>query len=126
MGAVAKGVGIVILLLIIFGGYYLYSNGILATLVPSVFATPIQNILSNPQSYIGKTVTVYGDLGDSIYSTGMFGNGWYALYTPVTSIEIYIKNPAYTPIYGYNYTMTGTVSQGSGFYFIDISKVSYG
>ena len=101
MGAGAKIEGIIFLLIILAGVYYLYSIGTFATLL----STPISSIVNNPASYLGKQITVTGDLGDGDIS----GINWYGLYSTVGYVEVYINNksPYASYDFGYNYTMTG-------------------
>ena len=108
MGAGAKIGGIIILLIILGGLYYLYSIGTFATLL----STPISSIINNPNSYVGKQITVTGDLGDGDIS----GTNWYGLYSPVGYVEVYINNKSPYAIYDYavNYTMTGVFTKTEG------------
>ena len=108
MGAGAKVGGVIFLLIILAGVYYLYSIGTFATLL----STPISSIVNNPASYLGKQITVTGDLGDGDIS----GINWYGLYSTVGYVEVYINNESPYAIYdfGYNYTMTGLFTKTVG------------
>lgn len=109
---VGKVIGIIIILAILIGLYYLYENGTINTLLPSVFSTPISKIITNQQSYIGKQVTIYGRLEYGEIS----GNNWYALYGKNSFIEIHLmySNPNSYYIIDENYTVKGIVMETKG------------
>jgi hypothetical protein len=108
MGAGATIGGIIILLIILGGLYYLYSIGTFTTLL----STPISSIINNPNSYVGKQITVTGDLGDGAVS----GTNWYSLYSRVGYVEVHINNESPYAAYDYstNYTMTGIFTKTEG------------
>ncbi len=106
MGAKAKIGGASLILIILGSLYFLYINGTFAGLM----STPISSIVSNPSSYVGKQITITGELVD-----GNVG-GWYALSSPMGFVEVKVNktSPYVEYYYGYNYTMTGIFEETQG------------
>lgn len=70
-------------------------------------SVPIEFILSSPQSYAGKTISIKGTVSESM---GVFGHSWFVLTDHTGSIHVHGKH-YYSPSEGEKIKVEGTVKQ---------------
>ena len=105
-----KGWIVLIIVLIIVGiGYYAYSksngfSGILGS-VTSSFSPSIEQIEANVSNYVGRQVTLSGELNEPIWSVFNYTLNDYQGYT----IGLQQKVSGQTLFDGANYSVTGTI-----------------